>query len=67
MSESRKVYGKIDILVCNAAANPYYGPLKDLPDDRKNAVRAYWLSQIAASGGIGKTVAKAIQPQQEAA
>src|SRR6202049_580359 len=25
-----KHYGKIDILVCNAAVNPYYGPLLDL-------------------------------------
>jgi NAD(P)-dependent dehydrogenase (short-subunit alcohol dehydrogenase family) len=33
VAETRKLYGKIDILVCNAAANPYYGPMKDLPDD----------------------------------
>ncbi|MBV5268657.1 MAG: SDR family oxidoreductase [Afipia sp.] len=26
-------YGKIDILVCNAAVNPYYGPLLDITDD----------------------------------
>ena len=25
--------GKIDILVLNAASNPYYGPLKDIPDE----------------------------------
>ncbi|TMK04954.1 MAG: SDR family NAD(P)-dependent oxidoreductase, partial [Alphaproteobacteria bacterium] len=25
-------YGKIDILVCNAAVNPYYGPLLDIED-----------------------------------
>ncbi|MGH6990277.1 MAG: SDR family NAD(P)-dependent oxidoreductase, partial [Stellaceae bacterium] len=23
----------IDILVCNAAINPYYGPIEDMPDD----------------------------------
>ena len=33
VAETRKVYGRIDVLVCNAAANPYYGPMKDLPDD----------------------------------
>jgi len=33
VAETRKLYGKIDVLVCNAAANPYYGPMKDLPDD----------------------------------
>src|ERR1700675_1282242 len=26
-------YGKIDILVCNAAVNPYYGPLLDIKDE----------------------------------
>lgn len=38
-----------------------------LPEARKAAVRAYWMGCIAEYGGIGKTVAKAIQPQQEAA
>src|SRR3954447_14735067 len=26
-------FGKIDILVCNAAVNPYYGPLLDISDE----------------------------------
>src|SRR5436305_5236975 len=26
-------YGRIDILVCNAAVNPYYGPLLDISDE----------------------------------
>src|SRR4051794_33173231 len=26
-------WGRIDIVVANAAANPYYGPLTDLPDE----------------------------------
>ncbi len=26
-------YGQIDILVCNAAVNPYYGPLLDISDE----------------------------------
>src|SRR5260370_37561485 len=30
---TRKRYGQIDILVCNAAVNPYYGPMAGLPDD----------------------------------
>ena len=30
---SIKHYGKIDILVCNAAVNPYYGPLLDITDE----------------------------------
>jgi len=26
-------FGRVDILVCNAAANPYFGPLSGLPDE----------------------------------
>ncbi|HVJ52762.1 MAG TPA: SDR family oxidoreductase [Aliidongia sp.] len=26
-------WGQVDVLVCNAAVNPYYGPSKDMPDD----------------------------------
>ncbi len=28
-----ETWGHIDILVCNAAVNPYFGPLKDIGDD----------------------------------
>ena len=33
MDETRKAFGKIDILVCNAASNPYYGPMSGISDD----------------------------------
>src|SRR6185437_7615633 len=33
ISGATKHYGKIDILVCNAAVNPYYGPLLDIKDE----------------------------------
>ena len=33
-------YGKIDILVCNAAVNPYYGPLLDIKDDAFDKIMA---------------------------
>ena len=33
MDETRKAFGKIDILVCNAASNPYYGSQLDITDD----------------------------------
>jgi len=32
VAETRAELGKIDILICNAAVNPYYGPMKDMPD-----------------------------------
>lgn len=33
VDESLAAYGKIDTLVCNAAVNPYYGPLSEIPDE----------------------------------
>jgi NAD(P)-dependent dehydrogenase (short-subunit alcohol dehydrogenase family) len=42
-------FGKIDILVCNAASNPYYGPLGDISDDQfrkildNNIIANHWL------------------------
>jgi len=33
-------YGPIDILVCNAAVNPYYGPLLDIPDEAFDKIMA---------------------------
>src|SRR6201996_8221154 len=33
ISGTIKHYGKIDILVCNAAVNPYYAPLRDIKDE----------------------------------
>ena len=35
VDETRRAFGKIDILVCNAASNPYYGPMSGLPDEGK--------------------------------
>lgn len=33
VAETRRYYGKIDCLVCNAAVNPYYGLLSQAPDE----------------------------------
>lgn len=33
VDKARAALGKIDILVCNAAVNPYYGSMRDLPDE----------------------------------
>ncbi|MGZ3402976.1 MAG: SDR family oxidoreductase [Phenylobacterium sp.] len=38
MDETRKAFGKIDILVCNAASNPYYGSQLDISDDAFNKI-----------------------------
>jgi NAD(P)-dependent dehydrogenase (short-subunit alcohol dehydrogenase family) len=56
-------YGTIDVLVCNAAINPYYGPLASIPDDaydkimNSNVRSNLWLCNMvypamtAAGGG----------------
>ena len=36
--ETRRQCGKIDVLVCNAASNPYYGPMANMPDDAFNKI-----------------------------
>ena len=48
------VYGRIDTLVCNAASNPYYGPLAGIEDDQfrkildNNIVANHWLIAMVA-------------------
>lgn len=52
VAKTRAAYGKIDILVCNAAANPYYGPLKGLSDEafnkimQNNVLSNLWLANM---------------------
>ena len=33
VEQTEAAYGKVDVLVCNAAVNPYYGPMSEIPDD----------------------------------
>src|SRR6201989_3687185 len=39
VDESNRAFGKIDVLVCNAASNPYYGPLGAISDDQFRKTR----------------------------
>jgi len=54
VDEARGQFGKIDILVCNAASNPYFGPMSGLSDEafRKildnNIVSNHWLIHMVA-------------------
>jgi NAD(P)-dependent dehydrogenase (short-subunit alcohol dehydrogenase family) len=56
VDETVKAFGKIDVLVCNAASNPYFGPMSGLPDDAfqkvlsNNIVSNHWLAQMVAPG-----------------
>ena len=38
VDETRKAFGKIDVLVCNAASNPYFGPMAEIPDEAFNKI-----------------------------
>jgi len=52
VDESNAAFGKIDILVCNAASNPYYGPMGGISDDaftkilQNNIISNHWLIQM---------------------
>lgn len=54
VDETRKAFGRVDVLVCNAASNPYYGPMSGISDDafRKildnNIISNHWLIQMVA-------------------
>jgi NAD(P)-dependent dehydrogenase (short-subunit alcohol dehydrogenase family) len=49
VDETNRQLGRIDILVCNAASNPYYGPLAGIEDDQfrkileNNVIANHWL------------------------
>jgi NAD(P)-dependent dehydrogenase (short-subunit alcohol dehydrogenase family) len=54
VDETKRQLGRIDILVCNAASNPYYGPMAGISDDQfrkileNNVIANHWLIAMAA-------------------
>jgi NAD(P)-dependent dehydrogenase (short-subunit alcohol dehydrogenase family) len=58
VDEAHRAFGRIDILVCNAASNPYYGPMAGITDEQfrkildNNVIANNWLIQMAAPGMI---------------
>jgi NAD(P)-dependent dehydrogenase (short-subunit alcohol dehydrogenase family) len=59
-------FGRLDILVCNAAVNPYFGPMSKMPDEaydkimNSNVRSNFWLCNMAAphmvAGGGGSII-----------
>jgi NAD(P)-dependent dehydrogenase (short-subunit alcohol dehydrogenase family) len=55
VDETRAKLGRIDILVCNAASNPYYGPMSGITDEQfrkildNNVIANHWLIQMVAA------------------
>jgi len=54
VARTNDAFGRIDILVCNAASNPYYGPLAGISDEQfrkildNNIIANHWLVQMVA-------------------
>lgn len=54
VDETRAAFGQIDIVVCNAASNPYYGPMAGIADDQfrkileNNIIANNWLIGMVA-------------------
>lgn len=52
--------GRIDILVCNAASNPYYGPMAGISDEQfrkileNNVIANHWLINMCAPQMAGR-------------
>ncbi|HMJ13380.1 MAG TPA: SDR family oxidoreductase [Polyangiaceae bacterium] len=66
VDETRKAYGRIDVLVCNAAVNPYYGPSQSIDDGAFDKILSanirsnHWLCQMVipemAERGAGSVI-----------
>jgi NAD(P)-dependent dehydrogenase (short-subunit alcohol dehydrogenase family) len=54
VDETRRQLGRIDVLVCNAASNPYYGPMAGISDEQfrkileNNVIANHWLIAMVA-------------------
>jgi NAD(P)-dependent dehydrogenase (short-subunit alcohol dehydrogenase family) len=54
VDKTRKAFGRIDVLVCNAASNPYYGPMAGISDEQfrkildNNVIANHWLISMVA-------------------
>ncbi len=60
VEETTRQLGRVDIVVCNAASNPYYGPLAGIEDDQfrkileNNVIANHWLINFAAPQMIAR-------------
>lgn len=60
VAQTRQRWGSIDVLVCNAATNPYYGPMSGIADDQfrkilsNNILSNHWLIQMVAEEMVAR-------------
>ena len=58
IARTQSEVGPVDVLVCNAASNPYYGPMSGISDDQfrkildNNVLSNHWLIQLCLPGMI---------------
>ena len=64
VDETRTAFGKIDILVCNAASNPYYGSQLDITDDAFSKILA---NNIVANNWLVSMVAPEMKERKDGA
>jgi NAD(P)-dependent dehydrogenase (short-subunit alcohol dehydrogenase family) len=54
VDQTMAAFGQIDILVCNGASNPYFGPMSGIADDQflkilqNNIISNHWLIEMCA-------------------
>ena len=59
-------YGRIDTLVCNAASNPYYGPMAGIADEQfrkildNNIIANHWLISMAVPQMVARRAGSVI-------
>ena len=60
VDETIAAFGQIDVLVCNAASNPHYGPMHTITDEQlrkildNNIVSNHWLITLVAPGMVAR-------------
>lgn len=60
VAETESRLGPVDVLVCNAASNPYYGPMAGISDAQfrkileNNVLSNHWLIQMVAPGMVAR-------------
>ncbi len=66
MDRTIEAWGRLDILVCNAAVNPYFGPMETMPEDaydrimncnvKSNFLLTRMAAKLMANGGGGNII-----------
>ena len=60
VKQAEDEFGQVDILVCNAASNPYFGPMGGITDEQfekilqNNVISNHWLIQMVAPGMLAR-------------